>query len=210
MPNSRKLLVALVAVISSATSIAAQQITKRGPIAHLAEPITLDTTGSFNSRAVKVGEDMFISGQPTERGLRELRAHGVTVVINLRTPKEMATQVPFNEDSLVNSLGMRYVYIPVRGDSAYPYTPATVTTFGQAIAGANGKVLLHCTIGWRASHLWAAYLIKERNVPVEDALSNARTINLMDTHRMGTNGRQPVEDFLDRSLPTLGHPSTGK
>jgi hypothetical protein len=23
---------------------------------------------------------------------------------------------------------------------------------------------------------------------------------------MGSNGRQPVEDFLDRVLPTLGHP----
>ena len=52
------------------------------------------------------------------------------------------------------------------------------------------------------------YLIKERSVEVETPLANARAINLMDDHRMGTNGRQPVEDFLDRSLPTLGHPLT--
>ncbi|HEX7121437.1 MAG TPA: hypothetical protein VF178_03630, partial [Gemmatimonadaceae bacterium] len=56
----------------------------------------------------------------------------------------------------------------------------------------------------RASHLWAAYLIQERKVPVEEALSHARAINLMDDHRMGPGGRQPVEDFLDRELPTLG------
>jgi hypothetical protein len=74
------------------------------------------------------------------------------------------------------------------------------------VRSANGKVLLHCTIAWRASHLWAAYLIKEVGIPVEAALANARAINLMDEHRMGSNGRQPVEDFLDRVLPTLGHP----
>jgi hypothetical protein len=42
-------------------------------------------------------------------------------------------------------------------------------------------------------NLWAAYLIKERGVPVETALANARAINLMDTMRMGSSGRQPVE-----------------
>lgn len=63
-----------------------------------------------------------------------------------------------------------------------------------------------CTIAWRASHLWAAYLIKERGVPVDAALANARAINLMDDHRMGPGGRQPVEDFLGRVLPTIGHP----
>jgi len=65
--------------------------------------------------------------------------------------------------------------------------------------------LLHCTVAWRASHLWAAYLI-DRGIPVDSALANARAINLMDDHRMGSNGRQPVEDFLGKSLPTLGHP----
>jgi hypothetical protein len=61
-------------------------------------------------------------------------------------------------------------------------------------------------VAWRASHLWAAYLIKNRGVEVDSALANARAINLMDTHRMGSDSRQPVEDFLERTLPTLGHP----
>jgi len=198
--------VAIATLVGSVRVLEGQQFTKPGPIAHVTEPMTLDTTGLFQARAVKVGEDIFIAGQPTERALRDLKAQGVTVVVNLRTPPEMATQVKFNEDSLVSALGMTYVYLPVRGNDEFPYVPATVSQFAEAVAGANGKVLLHCTIAWRASHLWAAYLIKERNVPLEEALTNARAINLMDTHRMGTNGRQPVEDFLDQSLPTLGHP----
>jgi protein tyrosine phosphatase (PTP) superfamily phosphohydrolase (DUF442 family) len=99
---------------------------------------------------------------------------------------------------------MRYVYIPVRAGTDRPYSPETLDRFAEAVRKANGKVLLHCTIAWRASHLWAAYLIRERGIPVEDALANARLINLMDTHRMNPGGRQPVEEFLGRSIPGLG------
>lgn len=183
-----------------------QQFTRRAPIATVSAPVVLDTTGLFQERAARVGEDVFVTGQPTERALRELRAQGVTTVVNLRTPEEMTRNVPFDEPALVAQLGMRYVYLPVRGNNEYPYSPATVAKFAEAVSSANGKVLLHCTVAWRASHLWAAYLIKERGIPIDSALANARAINLMDTHRMGSNGRQPVEDFLDQTLPTLGHP----
>lgn len=66
-------------------------------------------------------------------------------------------------------------------------------------------MLLHCTIAGRASHLWAAYLIQYRGVPVATALQQARTINLMDDMRMDED-RQPVESFLGRTLPEVGHP----
>jgi hypothetical protein len=52
--------------------------------------------------------------------------------------------------------------------------------------------------------LWAAYLIQYRDVPVATALDQARAINLMDDHRMDGD-RQPVEAFLGRSLPEIGH-----
>ncbi len=184
---------------------AAQQFTRRAPITAVSTPIILDTTGLFLERAARVGEDMFVTGQPTERALRELREQVVTTVVNLRTPEEMTRNVKFDEAALVASLGMQYVYLPVRGNDQYPYSPATLAKFAAAVSNAKGKVLLHCTVAWRASHLWAAYLI-DRGIPVDSALANARAINLMDEHRMGSNGRQPVEDFLDKSLPTLGHP----
>jgi len=191
--------------LASPTVVAAQQFTKPGPVTPLSKPQPLDTTGRFLAAADRVG-DIIIAGQPTERALRELQAAGVTTVVNLRTPPEMTRNVPFDEGALVRSLGMTYVTIPVRGDSAYPYAPETITHFADAVRASKGKVLLHCTVGWRASHLWAAYLIQERGVAVEDALANARAINLMDAHHMTNAKRQPVEDFLDRSLPTLGKP----
>jgi uncharacterized protein (TIGR01244 family) len=196
------LLVALFPTIARA-----QQFTRPGRIAAVPAPVPMDTAGRFLAAIDQVGDDVFIGGQPTERGLREMKARGVTTIVNLRTPEEMRRSVKFDEPALVSELGMKYVYLPVRGDADYPYAPATVTKFAEALKSADGKVLLHCTIGWRASHLWAAYLIAERGIPVDEALGNARAINLMDTHRMGTGGRQPVEEFLGRTLPTLGRPA---
>jgi len=200
----------ITAAISGALALApqagvAQQFTRRAPITMVSAPVILDTTGLYLERAARVGEDIFVTGQPTERALRELREQGVTTVVNLRTPEEMTRNVKFDESALVASLGMQYVYLPVRGNDQYPYSPATLAKFADAVSNAKGKVLLHCTVAWRASHLWAAYLIN-RGIPVDSALANARAINLMDDHRMGQNGRQPVEDFLDKALPTLGHP----
>ena len=192
-------------LVIASQGAAAQQFTKPGSI-KLTAPVLMDTTGMFQDRYARVGDDMFIGGQPTEKALRELKAKGVTTVVNLRTPPEMKNAVKFDEEALVKELGMRYVYIPMRGNDEFPYSPAALDKFTDALKTADGKVLLHCTIAWRASHLWTAYLIRERGISEADALTHGRAINLMDDHRMGTNGRQPVEDFLNRNLPLIARP----
>jgi uncharacterized protein (TIGR01244 family) len=183
----------------------AQRLTGPHPTGDVPAPIALDTRGQFQEKFARVGDDMFISGQPTDRALRDLRAQGVTTVVNLRSPEEMSSRVPFDEAALVKNLGMEYVYIPVRGNTEFPYTPDALKSFAAAMSGAKGKVLLHCTVAWRASHMWAAYLIQYRDVPVAKALEQARIINLMDDMRMDGE-RQPVESFLGRALPEVGHP----
>jgi uncharacterized protein (TIGR01244 family) len=183
----------------------AQRLTGPHPTGAVPAPVTLDTRGQFEEKFARVGDDMFISGQPTDRALRDLRGQGVTTVVNLRTPEEMSKRVPFDEAALVKNLGMQYVYIPVRGNAEFPYSPDALKSFAAAMSGAKGKVLLHCTVAWRASHMWAAYLIQYRDVPVAKALEQARMINLMDDMRMDGE-RQPVESFLGRTLPEVGHP----
>jgi uncharacterized protein (TIGR01244 family) len=198
--------VAFVATIAFSTRAAfAQHLATSSPIANLPAPVLMDTTGMFQAKYARLGDDIFIGGQPTEKALREMKAQGVTVVVNLRTPEEMKRDVKFDEPALIQQLGMKYVYIPMRGNAEFPYSPEAVAKFGDAVKSANGKVLLHCTVAWRASHLWMAYLVKERGVPIETALANARAINLMDTMRMSAD-RQPVEDFLNQTVPQLGHP----
>lgn len=167
-------------------------------------PVTLDTTGMFQAKFVSVGDNLFIGGQPTERALREMKARGVTTVVNLRSPEEMV-RIPFNEPALVKQLGMHYVYLPMRGTAQLPYSPAAVKSLAAAIDGSEGKVLLHCTIAWRASHLYTAYLITEKKIPVNDALAIGRSINLQDNVRIGGD-KQPLEDFLGHVVPEMAHP----
>ena len=200
----RYLPVGVLSVLITA-SAGAQSIVGRGKTGPVPNPVNLDTTGLFQAKFVSVGDDMFIGGQPTEKALRELKAKGVTTVVNLRMPEEMA-RVEFDEAALVKELGITYVHIPMRGTADHPYGPKELDAFAAAMASAEGKVLLHCTIAWRASHLWAAYLIRERKVPVAEALAQTRMINLMDDMRMGTGDQQPLEGFLGRVVPEMGHP----
>lgn len=194
----------LAATFVVAPPSAAQSYVGKITIPAVEAPRLMDTTGMFRDRYARVGADMFIGGQPTEKALREMKAQGVTTVVNLRTPPEMA-QIGFDEAKLVAELGMKYVYIPMRGNNEFPYSPAELKKFSDAMASADGKVLLHCTVAWRASHLWGAYLIQQ-GVPVDEALKHTRAINLMDDHRMGPGDKQPIELFLGKPVPGLGRP----
>ena len=86
-------------------------------------------------------------------------------------------QVPFDEEALVKELGMKYVHIPLGGPDT-PYTPAAVTKVNDAMKAAGGKVLLHCTVAWRASHMWAAYLATYRGYTLEQATQAGAAINM--------------------------------
>jgi uncharacterized protein (TIGR01244 family) len=183
--------------------LGAQSVVGKGKTGPVPDPVVLNNEGLFQSKFASVGDDVFIAGQPTEKALRDLRAKGVTTIVNLRMPEEMA-KVGFDEAALARELGIRYVHIPMRGTKENPYGPKELDAFAAAMESADGKVLLHCTIAWRASHLWAAYLIRERKVPVTVALQQTRRINLMDDHRMGD--QQPLEGFLGRVVPEIAHP----
>jgi uncharacterized protein (TIGR01244 family) len=200
---ARFLAVTVFALLPLASVPVAQSVVGKGKTGPVPDPVVLANEGLFQAKFVSVGDDMFIAGQPTEKALRELRAKGVTTIVNLRMPEEMA-RVGFDEAALAKELGIRYVHIPMRGTKENPYGPRELDAFAAAMASAEGKVLLHCTVAWRASHLWAAYLIRDRSVPVTVALGQARKINLMDDMRM--SDQQPLEGFLGRVVPEMGHP----
>jgi protein tyrosine phosphatase (PTP) superfamily phosphohydrolase (DUF442 family) len=194
----------LLGVVSLAISLALpavpQNVVGQGKSGSVPDPVNLDITGLFQAKFVSVGADMFIGGQPTEKALRDLKNNGVTTVVNLRMPEEMA-KIGFDEAALLKELNIQYVYIPMNGSAEYPFGPKQLDKFASVMATAQGKVLLHCTVAWRASHLWAAYLIRERQVPVSNALTQARMINLLDDAPFGS--QQPLEGFLGRAVPEL-------
>ncbi|MFN7918164.1 MAG: sulfur transferase domain-containing protein [Vicinamibacterales bacterium] len=194
---------ALAVTFALTSSAMAQSIVGKGKTGPVPDPVALDITGMFQEKFASVGDDMFIGGQPTEKALRELKAKGVTTVVNLRMPQEME-QIGFDEAALLKELGIKYVHIPMRGSPENPYGPKQLDQFSDVMNTATGKVLLHCTVAWRASHLWGAYLIRERKVPVAAAVEQTRKINLRDDRPF--NNVQPIEGFLGRTLPEIKHP----
>jgi uncharacterized protein (TIGR01244 family) len=189
--------------LSMAVPATAQSVVGKDKAGAVPDPVNLDITGLFQTKFVSVGDDLFIAGQPTEKALRDLKLKGVTTVVNLRMPEEMA-KVSFDEAALLKELGVAYVHIPMRGSAENPYGPKQLDAFAAAMSATQGKLLLHCTVAWRASHLWAAYLIRDRGVPVATALAQARSINLRDDAPFG--GQQPIEGFLGRPIPELARP----
>lgn len=136
--------------------------------------------------------NVYVAGQPSRDALDWLKAQGVTTVVNLRTQPEMDNRerVPYDEAAALDSLGLEYVHIPLGGDEN-PYTPEAVARFAEAVEATEGKVLLHCTVGWRASHMWAAYLVRYRGMELNEAIAHGRAINL---------GTLPVEELLDTDI----------
>jgi uncharacterized protein (TIGR01244 family) len=202
---TNKLALAIAATVVLSTAAEAQKIVGQAAIKPAPAPVLLDTTGMFLAKYAKVGDDLFIGGQPTPKALSDMKAAGVSTVINLRMPQEME-RIGFDEAKLIADLGMKYVHIPMRGGSGpMSYSPETLAKFSEALKAADGKVLLHCTVAWRASHIWAAYLIQQ-GIPDVDAVRHARAINLMDDHRMDSSGQQPIEMFLARKVEGLGKP----
>jgi uncharacterized protein (TIGR01244 family) len=142
----------------------------------------------FRGETFEVG-NLYIGGQPlTEEAMQQLKMEGVGTIVNLRTPDEMANRksTPIDEQKLSESLDIRYVHLP-SGGKDHPYTAETIAAFSAALASEEGKVLLHCNSGHRATHLWVAYLIKEKNMDVNEAVALGRSANF---------GNMVLEGFL--------------
>jgi len=153
-------------------------------------PIKLDNAGF--QEVFAQSDDLFISGQPEKESFAKLKSDGVTTVINLRTPGEMDNRenVPFDEKAVVDSLGLEYIHIPL-GGTEFPYTNEALLKFTDAVDKAEGKVLLHCTVGRRASNMWAAYLIQFKGFEPNKAIEYAKAVNF---------GEWPLEGLLGKKM----------
>ncbi|MFT7654614.1 MAG: hypothetical protein ACI9ON_001592 [Limisphaerales bacterium] len=140
----------------------------------------------------QVAPRVWVSGQPNAAAFTELKNMGVATVINLRTSQEMDNRqvVPFDEAQTLAELGIDYVHIPQGGPDT-PYSPAALQQVADALGSAEGNILLHCTVAWRASHMWAAYLVAHQGVSVDDAVAIGKQMNM---------GGYPFAEFLEREV----------
>lgn len=104
------------------------------------------------SKVTSVHSHVYTSAQPDKKALEKFKAEGGALVINLRTKAEPGYDK--DEKSKVESLGMKYYHVPVKGKALSAKSFDKVEEIIQANKGQ--KVLLHCSSGNRAG-AWFAY-----------------------------------------------------
>lgn len=130
-----------------------------------------------------------IASQPSAEALRGFKEDGVTVVINLRMDSEMEG-LDYDEAALCEAIGLDYAHIPMGGrERVYP--PEAVDRFAEIMDAHDGKALIHCASGGRATSLYVAYLIKHRGYELADAME----VGMGLTYRP-----MPLELLLDRRI----------
>lgn len=139
--------------------------------------------------------DLYIAGQPlSQAAMDHLKTAGVTDIVNLRTPEEMADRksTPIEEEKLSASLNIAYHHLPSGGEK-HPYSDDTVAAFAEVLDLAEGPVFLHCNSGRRAAHLWVAYLVRHQGMSLSDAVTLGKSANF---------GAVPLEGYL--AAPVYG------
>lgn len=93
-----------------------------------------------------VDDRLATSGQPSEEHLKVIAATGYEVVINLALHDDPRYSLP-NETATVQSLGMKYIHIPVQ--FSCPTEESLLTFFEAMKTHHNNRVWVHCAANWR-------------------------------------------------------------
>ncbi len=143
--------------------------------------------------AGKISERLYRGAQPQTGGLEQLKALGITTIVDLRS-EESATRR--REQKQAESLGMHFVSIPVSGFS--PPTSNQVALFLSLLAGETKEtVFVHCHYGDdRTGVFVAAYRMGIEKWPVGQALDE---MNYFGFHRFW----HPSMTSFVRQFPVL-------
>ena len=116
---------------------------------------------------LEVDDNLSTSGMPTAEQLREAAEAGVQVVVNLAlTTSEGALP---EEDKLVQSLGMKYVHIPVEWGN--PTRENLEHFFGAMEEHPQQKMLVHCQANYRVTCFVTLYRILRQGWDKEEAFA---------------------------------------
>lgn len=103
---------------------------------------------------IQMTEAIGTSGQPTVEQFGEIAKAGYSSVVNLAMPD--SDDAIANEGSIVTSLGMKYVHIPVPFDNP---TSEHLRAFIRVMRAMDGeKVWVHCVVNARVSAFMYQYL----------------------------------------------------
>src|SRR5215510_5449575 len=174
----RLVLPLFVFIALASRSAAAQQITADVPIA----------------RFHQVDEHLYRGAQPTEPGLTRLHALGIRTILNIRDDGDAAVE---SERRMVESLGMRFVHIPIKDGNIFNWSRQiptdTVKRFFEVLGSAPGPVFIHCKRGTdRTGALVAIYRIARNGWDAARALQEANERGMRPWYR---GLRKQIETF---------------
>lgn len=115
----------------------------------------------------RLNDRITLSGQPTEAQLAEIRALGVTHVINLGPHHNKGALA--DEPGTVAALDMEYIYIPVEFEDP---TDEDFARFCEAIeAHPDTPIHVHCIYNARVTAFFYRYAQTGRGIPETEALA---------------------------------------
>lgn len=150
---------------------------------------------SLLERSLRV-EGAVLAPQPSASDFATLKQAGISRVINLRAPEEMAA-LGFDAETAAKDAGLGYTLLPVAGSAGF--TPAVLDAFAKAMAEGGGDILLHCGSGARAGQLYAAWLVREKGMSPQDAMERVAPLGLWPTPMERLLGRPLEIDFAPAS-----------
>jgi protein tyrosine phosphatase (PTP) superfamily phosphohydrolase (DUF442 family) len=118
--------------------------------------------------------DIWVGGEPTLRGYRQLHDRGVDAVVDLRN-RGSGQRASAREAA---KLGMDYISLPISPKSMSPGDADAFLRFMDKHRG--DQVLIHCGSANRASGMYAIYLGMAKGYSPEDAIRRARQTGLKE------------------------------
>jgi len=122
----------------------------------------------------EVNPNILRGGLPTDEALRELKAFGVNVIVDLR--ENGANSV--REKHLAEGLGMRYEHIPLSGFGA-PTQADIKHALAVLVGDPTAKIYVHCLRGKdRTGTVIACYRIQHDGWAPQKALEEAKSYGM--------------------------------
>jgi protein tyrosine/serine phosphatase len=137
-------------------------------------------------RFQQVDGGLYRGAQPSAAGFKALRELGIRTVVNLRMDADARKT---NEKYIVETLGMRYVHVPVEDGNFFTRSrtipDAAIREFFAVLdQNESGPVFVHCHRGAdRTGALVAFYRIARQGWDSQRALSEARQVGMRSWYR---------------------------
>ena len=151
----------------------------------------------------KVDDHLYRGAQPTEAGFKKLKELGVKTIVNLRME---ADAIKTGEEKIVESLGMKYVSIPVEDGNFFTrdrtIPDEAIRTFFKIVSAIeDGPVFVHCHRGAdRTGALVAFYRIGRQGWQADKAAKEARDLGMRSWYK---GLQKQILEFTPAALSVL-------